>query len=493
MLKFALVSVAAALTLTQDLKQGTGAGVRISPPGEAWTNWTAVIPEPAVPQISAGQSYTSMGNTVWRITDRNTSRSLGAESDCNKWQHYYGDRSPLNADSTYIVMQDCGAGTAMQKINPETGAPVGRPFAPNSDRAGGSIGVEGHWDPSNSDRYYTIIDGKVLKSYSVKSNSWKTVKDFAPALKAAPAGRCKIMFLSADGDRMVVDYESVGKHNEAIIFFRVSTKEANVFIGTRMTGWHPAPNKTFIVNGTNSPLPKSGNWYMTQASGGAINGSSPKPIERQNAATYRVSWGSNPLAEGDSLAGDFNINHGTSLTNHHVRVAGTEEGWYNGLTNGNPDWLLLLRKMDMNGKPNPANANRIEPYTDLFMIPSSFGMSGIHISNIGSKGAIGDNWIVASLYQERGSRKVGPLANEIVAIDTRQSAAYDEAKHTIKQQGRIRRLGHHFSYPEVPANHSYWAAPRAAMSLDQKFVVFTSSFGNTGSNSVFVMKLPPLN
>jgi hypothetical protein len=265
MLKFAVVAVAATLTLSQDQQQGGGggAGVRFSPPAEAWNNWIAVIPEPPVPQITAGQSYTSMGNTVWRITDKNTSRSMGSDVECNAWQHYYGDRSPLSADSTHLVMQDCGAGTAMQRINPETGVPVGRPFSPNSDRAGGSIGVEGHWDPANNDRYYAIIAGTELKSYSVKKNSWTTIKNLFPALKGAPAGRCKIMFLSADGDRMVIDYESVSKHNEAIIFFRVSTKEATVYVGTRMSGWNPAPNKTFIVNGTNSPLPKSGDWYMT--------------------------------------------------------------------------------------------------------------------------------------------------------------------------------------------------------------------------------------
>jgi hypothetical protein len=160
--------------------------------------------------------------------------------------------------------------------------------------------------------------------------------------------------------------------------------------------------------------------------------------------------------------------------------------------NGNPNWIMLIRKLDMNGKPNPANANRIEPYTDLFMLPGSYGMSGIHISNMGSKGPIGDNWIIAGLYQERGLRKMGPLAHEIVAIDTRASAAYDETKHAIKRQGRIRRLAHHFSYPGTPPNNGYWAAPRAAMSLDQRFVVFTSSFGNTGGRDVFLLKLPPL-
>lgn len=431
-------------------------GPRIVTPtvDDAWTDWQINIPEPPVPKIAAGESYQSMGNTIWRITDE----SMGGGS----WQHYYSDRSTLSSDSKHLVLIDGGGGTQFQRIDPETGAPVGKPFKPSDP--GGTIAAEGMWSPVSSTDYCTIVGGTKLVCYEVLSDTWTLIRDFAPELKGLVGGG-KIMYF--DGHQFVIDFAD-GKIGRAIIFYHFESDEAKVFAGTRASDW---PNGRFL-NGTCATIPKSGKWHLTQADGAG-----------EVTRTFRHPWGTDPFLDLVPLAGKQGVFHGTSLTNHHVRVTSVEPGLVNGFKNP-PDWITAFRKCAVNEPP--MSDGRL-PWSDIFLIPASYGMSGIHLSANGKS----DDWITAGLYQERGDRIAGPLAHEIIAVDTRAEATHDPATRTIKQ-GRIRRLAHHHSWPAAAGQHSYWSSPRPSMSLDQRFVVFTSSLGPSGRNDVFALKLPEL-
>jgi hypothetical protein len=424
----------------------------------AWLDWQASIPEPEAPKIAAGESCESFGNAVYRITDQSTSAGGG------NWQHFYCDRSPLNLDSKFLVMQDGGGGTWFQHMDSATGKPLGNPFRPSSP--GGAITAEGLWSPLVASDYCCIVDAAKLMVYDVSHDQWTLLRDFTEDLKAAPAARGKLMYF--DGHKFVIDYAN-GKQCQAIIFYDFEPDEASVHIGTRAADWTPGR----FLNGTNSPMPKSGKWHFTQADGGGVT------------RTYRHPFGSNPFENLEALAGPHGVFHGTSLTNHHIRAASEEPP---GIINGWKfpwDWITAFRKCDLTAE---SGTDGRFPYSDIFLIPASYGMAGIHLSSNGPS----DDWIIAGLYQERGTeRRTGPLAHEIIAIDTRVSATHDAASRTITQ-GRIRRLAHHFSWPHQRPNDGYWATPRPAMSLDQRFAVFTSSLGNSGRHDVFCLKLPDL-
>ena len=156
----------------------------------------------------------------------------------------------------------------------------------------------------------------------------------------------------------------------------------------------------------------------------------------------------------------------------------------------NTDWLFTLRRISLDAAPVPADSGRI-PFEDIFMWPNSYGMTGVHVS----AGGASDDWLALSLYQE-SSCKVrfdGPLANEIVMVSTWGKTEYDKNKHVLTKNGTIRRVGHHFSYPEdCSGSQPYWGQPRASLSMDGKYVVYTSTFGRTGRTDVFVLTLPKL-
>jgi len=53
----------------------------------------------------------------------------------------------------------------------------------------------------------------------------------------------------------------------------------------------------------------------------------------------------------------------------------------------------------------------------------------------------------------------------------------------------VRRLCHHQSN-YILSGENYWASPRASISYDGKFVMFTSNWGEPGRTDVFILKIP---
>src|SRR6185503_14086676 len=94
---------------------------------------------------------------------------------------------------------------------------------------------------------------------------------------------------------------------------------------------------------------------------------------------------------------------------------------------------------------------------------------GAHVSML----ADDENWILMSTFLANTLGSTGIFRDELFQIAT------DGSK-------RVRRLAHlHSVYRD------YWDQPRANISRDGKFAVFTSNWGATDRRDVFIVKVPP--
>ena len=85
-----------------------------------------------------------------------------------------------------------------------------------------------------------------------------------------------------------------------------------------------------------------------------------------------------------------------------------------------------------------------------------------------------ESWATLSFYVGNSLPSSGIFRNEIVQVATDGS-------------DRVRRLAHHRSVFK-----SYWDSPRANISRDGRFIVFTSNWEGTGQRDVFILKVLPM-
>ena len=95
---------------------------------------------------------------------------------------------------------------------------------------------------------------------------------------------------------------------------------------------------------------------------------------------------------------------------------------------------------------------------------------GLHVSMRADDG----DWALVSLYKANRNKSSGVFMNELVLAATDGS-------------GRVRRLAHHRSVYK-----SYWDSPRACISRDGRFVVYTSNWGVGGRRDVYILKVSEL-
>lgn len=83
-----------------------------------------------------------------------------------------------------------------------------------------------------------------------------------------------------------------------------------------------------------------------------------------------------------------------------------------------------------------------------------------------------ETWATLSFYVGNSLPSSGIFRNEIVQVATDGS-------------GRVRRLAHHRSVFKT-----YWDSPRANISRDGRFIVFTSNWEGASQRDVFILKVP---
>jgi hypothetical protein len=97
----------------------------------------------------------------------------------------------------------------------------------------------------------------------------------------------------------------------------------------------------------------------------------------------------------------------------------------------------------------------------------------VHVSLL----ADNENWMLISCYLAIDDFPFsGLIENEILQVST-------------DGKMNVRRLCHHQSNYLISGDN-YWASPRASISRDGRFVIFTSNWGNPDRTDVFLLKIP---
>ncbi|MHC4179289.1 MAG: hypothetical protein ACYSWU_17385 [Planctomycetota bacterium] len=86
-----------------------------------------------------------------------------------------------------------------------------------------------------------------------------------------------------------------------------------------------------------------------------------------------------------------------------------------------------------------------------------------------------EGWALVSFYTGNTLPSSGVFRGEIVQVATDGSR-------------RVRRLAHHRT-----VYREYWDSPRANISRDGSFVIYTSNFGGRARRDVFILRVPPTN
>src|SRR5205085_4543313 len=85
----------------------------------------------------------------------------------------------------------------------------------------------------------------------------------------------------------------------------------------------------------------------------------------------------------------------------------------------------------------------------------------------------GDGWLLVSMFVANSLPNSGLFKNELLLVATDGSQ-------------RVRRVAHHHS-----VYRDYWDMPRADISRDGQFAIFTSNWGSSSRRDVFIVKIPP--
>ena len=82
-----------------------------------------------------------------------------------------------------------------------------------------------------------------------------------------------------------------------------------------------------------------------------------------------------------------------------------------------------------------------------------------------------EDWVLISFYSYRSRPQAGAFHDELVLVKTDGSQT-------------VRRILHHRSVAK-----DYWDIPKANLSRDGRFVAFTSNWGGSGRNDLFIARL----
>jgi len=161
-----------------------------------------------------------------------------------------------------------------------------------------------------------------------------------------------------------------------------------------------------------------------------------------------------------------------------VRVADLETGTIEHLIDDAPDYAPghsdngHSTVVGMDNWKNRVTFRRLATPHEFYTVLDRYNdwSQDCHISML----ADDENWALLSMYVGNKLPSSGVLKNEILQVST-------DGKQ------RVRRLAHHRSVVK-----QYWDSPRATISRDGRFVVFTSNWEGTGQRDVFILKVPSM-
>lgn len=413
----------------------------------------AVYAEPTPPPLPhAGGKWRDevFGTEIMRASDDDDCSAPGAGTWYNQWPTF-------NSDNTRILIR-CGTSGDMiiksfDPVNFKLGTTLRKTWGGGATQVL-TIGGEyarwqgATWSRNDPDKIWVVPGapnsggstsrGPQIYTYSVSANEYTPVKSFVSTFASS-----QVFFeyhfagTHSDGDYDVFTASVIPEQNDqAARWFawqRTGDRVVFNFDNANVTHYNvcvPAKGGDYIYCGPNSG-------YTTRK-------------------MYRVS----DLAEQDISSAPLSV-HGDMGTVWNVarNVQGTISSQERRTVS---DWsntaLAIFDWEDANGVQDTSN----DCHTSL--------------------AADNEDWVMEGCHDE-------PSANTPEEA-WRETNAFEDEIMQISMDGsqRIRRLVHHRS--TMSSSSDYWAAPKPTISLDGRFIAFTSDWEDSGRTDLFILRVP---
>ncbi|HEX7415356.1 MAG TPA: T9SS type A sorting domain-containing protein [Bacteroidia bacterium] len=392
---------------------------------------TLIHTVPSPPTLpAAGNTFTdaTFGTALMRVTDA---------SDGNDNHHAYSYWQCMNKNSTQLyVMQTQNIGATLYDFN-STNFTIANKRAAFASNCSSGIPPDAEcaiWSDLDSTIIFVHDRNMHLYSYNVVSQSYTLIKDFTASFTAGEHSW------------------QMNKNHTDDDLFTFTWKDASWNVGG-VFAWRKSTNQlyTYAQPDADECQPdRAGHYLIIKLTGSGQNTVQGRIVNLSTGVIKDITDGgpANPNTPGLFWApGHGDMGNGTAMghDNWNNRLVGrtctapdsfyTVQYWWN-------DWS-----------------------------------QDYHGSSLADDG----NWITLIPYAVT-TPNTGYYLNEILQVST-------------DGQRKVKRLAHHHTdfiadYNANGGNNAYWSSPKASISKDGKWVVFTSNWGSTTRKDVFVLKIP---
>ncbi|MEK7994945.1 MAG: fibronectin type III domain-containing protein, partial [Planctomycetota bacterium] len=404
--------------------------------GDPLRNSRAVYPLPPLPALPAAGGTLkdpTFGTLIMRLTDHN---------DGDRCWNLYSTWPVFNKDSTHIYIY-CHLPTGGERykiydFDPVNFTITGRTDINRITPSGAYIsGDQAFWSGVDPNILYVPDRHSILYSYNTRTKQYTQLKDFRTVI--------------AEGTYFT--RMSMSQDNDNYFAFVVSTP-ALEFV--KHLVWKRDEDK-IALSIDRSPTADLYKGATLSKDGKYVN----------------VSYTNNPTTRGELLQETYDLTTGQVVRRLYDTLPSVALSHNDLGRTYNVGWSPLWNKMIA-----VSYAGDSSQYATLFSFERDWTQSG-HTSFRNS----GELFAIRETFDANSDSKLfaptqGFLHNEIFAFTTDGS-------------GKFRRLVHHrsFIHPNTPSAFRYWATPRAAVSFDGRFIVWTSNWENQGDNDWSKMRL----
>ena len=391
-----------------------------------------IYPEPPPPTLPpAGNTFTDpvFNTTLLRVTDAN---------DGNDNHHAYAYWPCINMNSTRLYILQTNIGPTLYDFDPNNFAVANKrsAFVSNCPSGFPPNAEDAIWSDLNPDIIFVHDQNMHIYSYNVSTQTYTLVKDLTAAFPSAHSWQ---MNKNHTGDDL---FSFTWKDNNWNVIGFVTWNSGNDQINSGVQGnldeCQPDRTGNYLI----LKLAASGQ-YVVQA----------RILDLQTNIFTDITDGGpgNPNSPGLFWApGHGDMGNGTVL--------------------GHDDWnnRLLGRTVT-----NPSAFYSVLDLNNDW----SQDYHGSHLADDVS-------WITLSTYVSNTLTNSGLFKNEIFQVST-------------DGMQNVRRLAHHHSdflsdYNANGGGNAYWSSPKASISKDGNWIVFTSNWGSTTRKDVFILKNPQI-
>ncbi|HEY6161374.1 MAG TPA: T9SS type A sorting domain-containing protein [Bacteroidia bacterium] len=387
-------------------------------------------PPPTLPPAGGTFVDPTFNTTLLRVTDAN---------DGNDNHHAYAYWPCMNMNSTRLYIMQTNIGPTLYDFDANN-------FAIANKRAAFAGNCPSSFAPNAEDAIWSDVDPDIifvhdrdmhLYAYNVSTLTYALVKDMSGAF---PNG--------------AISWQ-MNKCHTSDDLFSFTWKDAS-YNTAGVFAWRSSTDQFYIFNQTDADEcqpDRAGNHLIIKLTGSGQFTVQARIADLQNNTIADITDGGpgNPSTPGLYWApGHGDMGNGTVL--------------------GHDDWnnRLLGRTCT-----NPSAFYSVFDFNNDW----SQDYHGSHLAD-------DVNWILISPYVSNTLPNSGLYKNEILLVATDGSQ-------------NVRRLAHHHcdyvsDYNANGGGNAYWSSPKASISKDGNWAVFTSNWGSTTRKDVFILKVPPV-